>query len=142
MHKAARLVDLPSYLVDLRHAIVHRAEPSLLELHLAADDCLRWLKDCFWDGLFGSATEISDDVLLEQYKSWMTTLIESYFAGRKAEIKTGDQVTSRSAVAHAVVEQLSVVHSQKGAMQSIGSLSSFFLKLLLNNRRFWPKEIR
>ena len=44
----ATSIDLPLYIVDLRHDIAHNALPSLRVLQLAALDLLDWLQTHYW----------------------------------------------------------------------------------------------
>lgn len=144
MHKAARLIDLPPYLVDLRHAIVHRLEPSLIELEAAAKDCLEWLRGVFWDGLMSVAAdsdEANQEISFDRHVQWMTELIEFYYSNRKTEIKAGIQQTSEIAL-ETRARLLAVLSQSLGSAKQHDSLLRTFLVTLLDSRRFWPKEIK
>lgn len=146
MHKAARQIDLPPYLVDLRHAIVHRLEPTLIELKAAAEDCLRWLRGSFWDGLrVVNGNALDEGRGFDQYGQWMMDLIEFYYSNRKAEIKSGgiqQQHPQTSEVAVETRARLFAVLLPSGSVKEQESLLRTFVGTLLSSRRFWPKEIK
>ncbi|CAA16919.1 Pre-rRNA-processing protein las1 [Schizosaccharomyces pombe] len=83
----AKSIDLPTYFVELRHAITHEELPSLPVLRQAAQRALSWLYDHYWNPAATAESEDTYDYtetnelhkfeikrkvkdLLKQWRSW------------------------------------------------------------------------
>lgn len=49
VHRIAEELGVPEWIVNLRHDATHRKLPALDLLKTAADCCIQWLKEEFWD---------------------------------------------------------------------------------------------
>ncbi|KAI3645404.1 hypothetical protein MP228_008332 [Amoeboaphelidium protococcarum] len=59
---ASGVLQLPKYIVDLRHSATHADLPPLVTLERAMYECLQWLKDKYWDIKVQSCRNTCDDV--------------------------------------------------------------------------------
>ncbi|KAI3632351.1 hypothetical protein MIR68_009457 [Amoeboaphelidium protococcarum] len=59
---ASGVLQLPKYIVDLRHSATHADLPPLVTLERAMYECLQWLKDKYWDIKVQSCRNTCDDM--------------------------------------------------------------------------------
>jgi ribosomal biogenesis protein LAS1 len=66
----AKSLQIPQYVVELRHLSTHESLPPLNVLRKGAEDCLSWLKEFYWDSQaeFDTVARTNIESLLQQYK--------------------------------------------------------------------------
>ena len=74
----ARNMDIPRFLVDIRHAATHDSLPSIHVLRRAANTALEWLFNNYWSIQRGYSVEI---------KTFISDLLKRYKWNRKQSLK-------------------------------------------------------
>ncbi|KAF1829114.1 Las1-domain-containing protein [Decorospora gaudefroyi] len=92
--------EIPLFLLETRHRIVHRHLPSLAELKRAAKLALEWLWEWYWrqlDYAFNPGADGEGQMGEEAVKERLQGILKTYVKERKSEIKRREMESTRAA---------------------------------------------
>jgi hypothetical protein len=90
MHLIAEDIGMPFVFVEMRHAIVHGALPTLPRLSRIAREALKWIHDYYWDlddEQAGNAVQSAKPSIAEVSATEFRGILKQFSKSRKAEIK-------------------------------------------------------